>query len=349
MRDGWICLHRKIMCNKVVGARKPYSRLEAWIDLIAEAAYEDHRMFLQGRVVEIRRGEVPNSERTMAEKWGWTKSAVHRFILCLKTESMADQRTDHGIQLLVITKYEEYQNATDENEPRENEKPNRKRTTDGPTITRETRETIQNKETISVGFDFEPQPEPQPQQAEGMPEKTQAVAVVQREGIEVSGCSPKVKRDRPTRNADVERIIEAYKAFKPSDTSRTKARHNLPDIFLECPPDDCLAAVERYRQTVADRDAKYIKGIGNFFTKANRVWEEYLTDDCLADVVPQQNHIEKLFGVDWNPGESDIEAWRAIARGCANGNDVISTAGDAADSGCDSGQGSSGPVPVPGF
>lgn len=337
MREGWICLHRKIMCNKVVGARKPYSRLEAWIDLIAEAAYEDHRMFLQGRVVEIRRGEVPNSERTMAEKWGWTKSAVHRFILCLKTESMADQRTDHGIQLLVITKYEEYQNATDENEPRENEKPNRKRTTDGPTITRETRETKKQTTNPLKAIAFTPP-------AENVGENV-GVNV----GEDQSEIKPVGERETQETAIDLssERklILDAFPAF--FDLSALSVRDELvqamPKLMKtwnEYPALDWRNELEKANDWLlagGKKKKKYDSFIRNWM---KRVYE---------GMTPQKNHIEKLFGVDWNPGESDIEAWRAIARGCVNGNDVISATGDAADSGCDSGQGSSGPVPVPGL
>jgi hypothetical protein len=65
-----------------------FSRRDAWAWLISQAAWKPATAKVNGLSVRIERGELCFSQRFMAEKWGWSKSRVDRFIQTLKAEGM---------------------------------------------------------------------------------------------------------------------------------------------------------------------------------------------------------------------------------------------------------------------
>ena len=106
---GYIKLFRKVKNHRFWKQKRKFSRMEAWLDLLIEAAWKDHTIIVQDRTIHLRRGEVPHSNRTLAKRWGWSTGTVFRFILDLKAEHEADQRMDRGLRLLSIVNYDAYQ------------------------------------------------------------------------------------------------------------------------------------------------------------------------------------------------------------------------------------------------
>jgi hypothetical protein len=72
----------------------PYSRKEAWLDLIDLAAREPHRVFNKGRPIELKTGQllVPLSE--MQTRWNWTEKAVRHFLEMLLKYGRLLRRSD---------------------------------------------------------------------------------------------------------------------------------------------------------------------------------------------------------------------------------------------------------------
>lgn len=123
-RDGgYIKLYRRLQNHRFWTQTRRFSKLEAWLDLMMEAAWSDHKAIVQGRKIMVRRGEVPHSVRTLAGRWGWGIATVSRFISDLKAEQEAEQRTEQGITLLRLVNYETYQGRDEKPE----QKPERKR------------------------------------------------------------------------------------------------------------------------------------------------------------------------------------------------------------------------------
>jgi hypothetical protein len=110
---GYITIARGILDHPVVGARKPYSRLEAWQWLLLEAAWKPHRVPISyGRtraVVSLDRGQLSYSLRFMASKWGWSVKPVTTFLNGLETDQMIATQTDTGQTLITICNYNAYQ------------------------------------------------------------------------------------------------------------------------------------------------------------------------------------------------------------------------------------------------
>lgn len=109
MAYGWISIHRKIQDN-IIWNDKPFSRGQAWIDLIMLANHEDKKIIFNGSTVEIKRGEKITSLRKLSERWGWSRGKTKKFLNLLKDENMIEFKTDHQKTTYKIVNYNVYQN-----------------------------------------------------------------------------------------------------------------------------------------------------------------------------------------------------------------------------------------------
>lgn len=89
----------------------PWCRGYAWDWMVAQAAWRDHTADINGKTVVLKRGQFYSSVRFMAEKFGWSKSSVDRFLTRLKTETMIGTDTGTGQLVITICNYEKYQTA----------------------------------------------------------------------------------------------------------------------------------------------------------------------------------------------------------------------------------------------
>lgn len=94
MSEGWFSMHRGWRDNPIF--RGEFSRADAWIWLIEHAAWKPSRTRIKGATIELARGELSFAQRFLAEKWGWSKSRVDRFIAELREEGMIETRTKNG-------------------------------------------------------------------------------------------------------------------------------------------------------------------------------------------------------------------------------------------------------------
>lgn len=110
MSDGYFRLHRSVMNHYLFGSGR-LSEREAWIWLIAEASYRDHKVRWRNQMIDIKRGQVPTSYRKMADSWGWSVNRVVNFLKLLKNEKMVDTATDTGFLVITVCNYEKYQSS----------------------------------------------------------------------------------------------------------------------------------------------------------------------------------------------------------------------------------------------
>jgi len=117
--EGWICLHRGWRENPIF--RGEFSRADAWIWLIENACWKPTKTRIKGDTLELQRGELSFSQRFLADKWGWSKSRVDRFIADLREETMIETRSKIGATaghnagqgqcILTICNYAKYQDV----------------------------------------------------------------------------------------------------------------------------------------------------------------------------------------------------------------------------------------------
>ena len=81
MNRGYIRLWRKFAEHEFWREKRIYSRAEAWIDIMAFLARGTAN-------AEMDRGQFLGSVRHLAQKWRWSKSAVHRFLEDLEARGM---------------------------------------------------------------------------------------------------------------------------------------------------------------------------------------------------------------------------------------------------------------------
>lgn len=110
--SGFIVLHREAADHHLF--KGDSSRLGAWAWLLAKACWKPTRFDVNGKTINLERGQFCCSIRDLAEAWGWSKSTVDRFLTRLKTETMIE--TDSGTGRLVITicNYSKYQDVPED-------------------------------------------------------------------------------------------------------------------------------------------------------------------------------------------------------------------------------------------
>ncbi|MCK9570023.1 hypothetical protein M0R72_13860 [Candidatus Pacearchaeota archaeon] len=146
MSNGYIKLYRSLQNHSVICPKRTFSPFEAWVDLLYEAAWEDHDfMYCKTKKVTILRGEVPHSERTLAKRWQWSLSTVCRFLALLKSETMVKRIEKQGLNLLSIVNYDLYQGDDSKPETPNYEKVKRSRNA-RETLVKQTEEGKEGKE-----------------------------------------------------------------------------------------------------------------------------------------------------------------------------------------------------------
>jgi hypothetical protein len=101
------------MFNHWIWNEKPFSKAQAWIDLIGLANHETKDFVQNGVLVHGKRGNVYRSKLWLAERWGWSRGKVDRFLSVLEKERMIHENrvrlgTTNGT-VLTIVNYGDYQ------------------------------------------------------------------------------------------------------------------------------------------------------------------------------------------------------------------------------------------------
>lgn len=95
-----------------VFADEAFTEREAWVWMISEAAWRPRTRNVGGKIVALARGQLAASLRFMADRWGWEKDAVARFLTRLKKHDMIATETATGLSVITICKYDEYQRVS---------------------------------------------------------------------------------------------------------------------------------------------------------------------------------------------------------------------------------------------
>ena len=84
---GWVAIHRSI-CENDLWFLEPFTKAQAWIDLLLNANHKDGEINIRGNIIHIKRGQIGWSQITMAKRWRWSRQKVRRFLEYLITEQM---------------------------------------------------------------------------------------------------------------------------------------------------------------------------------------------------------------------------------------------------------------------
>jgi len=117
---GWITLHRQIE-NNPLWLLEPFTKAQAWVDLILNANHTDGYFMVRGIKIEIKRGQIGWSELTMAKRWKWSRMKVRRFLKYLDGEQQTiQQKIDKITSITTIINYSKYQTIQQKDNRRDN-------------------------------------------------------------------------------------------------------------------------------------------------------------------------------------------------------------------------------------
>lgn len=109
-QEGWGKIYRSIQ-KHWIWTDKPFSRGQAWIDLILSVNHSDKKILLNGELIEVKRGSKITSLRKLGEDWGWSKVKVKKFLEQLQKDNMINFKSDNKKTLVTIENYSVYQDT----------------------------------------------------------------------------------------------------------------------------------------------------------------------------------------------------------------------------------------------
>lgn len=116
---GWIKLYRDLSDNWL-WQEKPFSKGQAWVDLILLANHEEKKMPYKGEIIICKRGDVNLSIAYLSERWGWGRKKTRSFLTVLENDGMLTAKVTTNRTTLTIENYDKYQSRGTTKEQRKN-------------------------------------------------------------------------------------------------------------------------------------------------------------------------------------------------------------------------------------
>lgn len=105
---GWIKVYRDIE-NHWLWEDKPFSRGQAFINLLLMVNHQDKKILFNGDLIEVKRGSRITSLRQLGENWGWSRTKVKKFLEQLERDNMITVKSDSKKTVVSIENYSLYQ------------------------------------------------------------------------------------------------------------------------------------------------------------------------------------------------------------------------------------------------
>lgn len=127
MLEGWLKLYRSIQ-NHWLWEDKPFSRGQAFIELLLMANHKDNKILFNGELIEVKRGSRITSLRQLSEAWGWSTKKTKKFLELLEKDNMITVKSDNKKTLVTIENYGGYQEVGNTEETQEKQQGNSEET-----------------------------------------------------------------------------------------------------------------------------------------------------------------------------------------------------------------------------
>lgn len=105
---GWIKLHRKIQEHWLYQESRTFSKYEAWLDLIMMANFKDSKVLIDGKLIDVKKGQLITSVRKLCNHWNWSNTKVIRFLDLLEADGMITKKSDTKKTVITIVNYSFY-------------------------------------------------------------------------------------------------------------------------------------------------------------------------------------------------------------------------------------------------
>lgn len=109
---GYIYLYRKLR-DDPFWKIKPFSKGQAWVDLLFLANYSDVKNVEGDHVTVYERGKIYRSMQWLADEWGWDRRKVKRFLMALESDGKVSVEvfkggTSNGC-IITVENYDKFQ------------------------------------------------------------------------------------------------------------------------------------------------------------------------------------------------------------------------------------------------
>src|ERR1044071_809979 len=143
--QGYIAVFRSVFGHHLFATEKPWSRLQAFLWLVAQAAWCPTQRRVGSKLVTLDRGQAAATVRMLGQVWGWHRSRVERFMRVLRTNEMIRTqvcKTTSGtstktslrgrLTIITICNYAKYQDASRKQESQARQEPRHEPRRDSP-------------------------------------------------------------------------------------------------------------------------------------------------------------------------------------------------------------------------
>ena len=111
--SNFIIVPRSIFDRGTFGKDEPFTKREAFLDLVQMAAFEETDYYVSGYKYRVGRGQLAVSKSFLVKRWGWSIDKVRRYLDYLQRNGWCNCRCDHQchqpITLISIGCYDSYQ------------------------------------------------------------------------------------------------------------------------------------------------------------------------------------------------------------------------------------------------
>ena len=88
---------------------EPYSKGQAFVDMIGRANFRDEEKIIGNKVSVIKRGQFPTSEQKLAQRWQWSRNKVRAYLKLLENMEMITTEGTTVGTIITIENYSKYQ------------------------------------------------------------------------------------------------------------------------------------------------------------------------------------------------------------------------------------------------
>ena len=106
--SGWIKVYRQMVEDGVYFSEK-FTRFQAWLDLLLLAEYKPRTLYIRGNKIELKRGQLAVSIRTLSNRWQWGVNKVQSFLTDTQNAGKIDIQNNNIVNIITVCKYDIYQ------------------------------------------------------------------------------------------------------------------------------------------------------------------------------------------------------------------------------------------------
>lgn len=102
---GFVPLYRSIQEHWLWNNDEPFSKGQAWIDLLLSVNHEEKKIPVGCSIITIKPGQMWTSYVKLAKSWGWSRKRVYRYLNMLKSDGMVLVNGTSNGTLLTLVNY----------------------------------------------------------------------------------------------------------------------------------------------------------------------------------------------------------------------------------------------------